>query len=152
GVDKEIVVIESNSTDGTREAVLQYQQCPGVKIVLEDRPRGKGHAVRTGFTHATGDFILIQDGDQEYDVHDYDALIEPLRHYQCAFVLGSRHLPGNWKMRQFTDQPGLAALLNFGHIFFTTALNLMYGQSMRDPFTMYKVFRRDCLYGLKFES
>jgi len=151
GVDKEIVLVESNSTDGTRELVLGYQDCPGVKVVLEDRPGGKGRAVRTGFQHAEGDFILIQDGDQEYDVDDYDALIEPLRVYQRAFVLGSRYMEGSWKVRKFSDQPGIATVFNLGHSLFATALNLMYGQRLRDPFTMYKVFRRDCLQGLKFE-
>jgi len=151
GVDKEIVVVESNSTDGTRELVLGYKVCPRVKVVLEDRPRGKGHAVRTGFEHAKGNFILIQDGDQEYDVNDYDALIEPLRTYQRAFVLGSRHIKGDWKVRKFIDQPFLATFFNFGHFLFATALNLLYGQRLRDPFTMYKVFRRDCLHGLTFE-
>ena len=151
GVDKEIVVVESNSTDGTRELVLGYQDRPGVKVVLEDRPSGKGSAVRTGFKHAEGDFILIQDGDQEYDVNDYDALIEPLRTYGRAFVLGSRHIAGDWKVRTFIDQPVIAAFFNLGHVLFATALNLMYGQRMRDPFTMYKVFRRDCLHGLEFD-
>jgi hypothetical protein len=151
GVDKEIIVVESNSTDGTRELVLGYQGYPGVKVVLEDRPKGKGHAVRTGFEHAEGDFILIQDGDLEYDVNDYDALIEPLRSYQRAFVLGSRHIAAGWKVRRFIDQPVLATLLNLGHFLFATALNLLYGQRMKDPFTMYKVFRRDCLHGLRFD-
>jgi len=151
GLDKEIIVIESNSTDGTRDLVLGYQDRPGVKVVLEDRPRGKGSAVRTGFTHAEGDVILIQDADQEYDVNDYDALIEPLRTYQRAFVLGSRHIAGDWKVRTFIDQPVIATFFNLGHILFATALNLMYGQRMKDPFTMYKVFRRDCLHGLRFD-
>jgi len=151
GLDKEIIVIESNSTDGTRDLVLGYQDRPGVKVVLEDRPRGKGSAVRTGFTHAEGDIILIQDADQEYDVNDYDALIEPLRTYQRAFVLGSRHIAGDWKVRTFIDQPVIATVFNLGHILFATALNLMYGQRMKDPFTMYKVFRRDCLHGLRFD-
>ena len=151
GVDKEIIVVESNSTDGTRQSAIEYQDCPGVKLVLEDRPRGKGSAVRAGLEHATGDFILIQDGDQEYDVNDYDSLIEPLRTYQRAFVLGSRHLAVDWKVRKFTDQPAIATLFNLGHLLFATALNVMYGQRIRDPFTMYKVFRRDCLHGLKFE-
>ncbi len=151
GVDKEVIVVESNSTDGTRQIVLGYQDCPGVKVVLEDRPRGKGSAVRAGLHHAEGDFILIQDGDLEYDVNDYDALVEPLRTYQRAFVLGSRHTPGNWKMRKFSDQLIAATLFNLGHFLFATALNLMYGQRLRDPFTMYKVFRRDCLHGLTFE-
>lgn len=150
-VDKEIVVVESNSTDGTREVVLGYQKRPGIKVVLEDRPKGKGSAVRTGLKQAEGDIILIQDADQEYDVNDYDALIEPLRTYRRAFVLGSRHIPGDWKVRKFTDQPAIATFFNLGHILFASALNIMYGQRLKDPFTMYKVFRRDCLDGLKLE-
>lgn len=150
GVDKEIIIVESNSTDGTRELVLEYQSHPGVKVVLEDRPRGKGSALRNGFKHAEGDLILIQDADEEYDVNDYDALIKPLQTYQRAFVLGSRHIAG-WKIREFNDQPGVAAFFNLGHLIFTSLLNLMYGQNFKDPFTMYKVFRRDCLHGLKLE-
>jgi len=152
GLDMEIVVVESNSTDGTREEVLQYQDHPRVKVVLEERPYGKGHAVRTGFQHITGDFVLIQDADLEYDLNDYEALLEPLCKCHEAFVLGSRHQGGNsWKLREFEQQPFLSAFLNFGHVFFTTLLNLLYGQRLKDPFTMYKVFRRDCLYGLTFE-
>jgi SAM-dependent methyltransferase len=151
GIDKEIIVVESNSTDGTRDVALRYRDHPGVKLVLEDRPRGKGSAVRAGLEQATGDFILIQDGDQEYDVNDYDALLEPLRTYQRAFVLGSRHVAADWKLRKFTDQPAIAMFFNVGHLLFATALNLMYGQRIKDPFTMYKVFRRDCVHGLKLE-
>ena len=150
GVDKEIIVVESNSTDGTRELVLGYQDHPGVKVVLEDRPRGKGHAVRAGFEHASGDFIMVQDADLEYDVNDYDALIEPLKRSERAFVLGSRHV-GNWKIRKFTDQLAVGTLFNLGHLVFAGLLNLLYRQRLRDPFTMYKVFRRDCLHGLTFE-
>jgi hypothetical protein len=153
GIDKEVVVVESNSKDRSREIVQSYQDHPEIKIVLEDRPRGKGFAVRTGLAQATGDFILIQDADQEYDINDYDVLIEPLRKYQNAFVLGSRHSKSNgWKMREFNREPGLAAYFNFGHLIFCSALNLLYGQQMKDPFTMYKVFRRDCLSGLQFET
>ena len=150
GADKEIVVVESNSTDGTRELVLGYQGAHGVKVLLEDRPKGKGSAVRTGFKHAQGDLILIQDADAEYDVNDYDALIDPLITYKTAFVLGSRHIEG-WKIREFNQQPGVTAFFNLGHLIFAGLLNLMYGQRMKDPFTMFKVFRRDCLHGLKFE-
>lgn len=150
GVDKEIIVVESNSKDGTREAVLKYAEHPEVKVVLQDRPRGKGNAVREGFAHATGDIVMIQDADLEYDLNDYDAVLEPLLAHRAAFVLGSRH-GGNWKMRQFGGQEGLSTMLNVGHVFFTMLINVLYGQRMRDPFTMYKVFRRDCLYGLEFE-
>ncbi|MEP6669099.1 MAG: glycosyltransferase [Chthoniobacter sp.] len=151
GLDIEVIVVESNSTDGTREIALRYQNHPRVKLVLEDKPRGKGHAVRTGLAEATGDFVLIQDADLEYDLEDYDALLEPLITGREAFVLGSRHSGSVWKMRQFSGQAGLSAFLNFGHWFFTTLVNVLFGQRLKDPFTMFKVFRRDCLFGLTFE-
>jgi cellulose synthase/poly-beta-1,6-N-acetylglucosamine synthase-like glycosyltransferase len=152
GLDMEITVVESNSTDGTREEVLRYQDHPRVKIILEDRPRGKGHAVRAALEHITGDFVLIQDADLEYDLNDYEALLEPLRNYREAFVLGARHQGSNpSKIRDLEEQPFLSLFMNLGHVLFTTLLNLFYGQRLRDPLTMYKVFRRDCLHGLTFE-
>lgn len=150
-VDKQIIIIESKSTDGTRELVQAYEAHPDITVIYEEHPRGKGHAVRQGFAAATGDIILIQDADQEYDVDDYDNLLTPLLNYRAAFVLGSRHTQG-FKMREFTDNPGLATFINFGHYVFLVLLNVMYGQRLRDPFTMYKVFRRDCLHGLSFDS
>jgi len=150
GVDREIIVIESNSTDGTRELAKQYQGHPEIKLVLQDRPRGKGHAVREGFRHATGDIVLIQDADLEYDLDDYDALLKPILSHRALFVLGTRH-GGSWKMRQFAKQRALATGLNLGHAFFTGLINVLFRQNMTDPFTMFKVFRRDCLFGLKFE-
>jgi len=151
GMGKEIIVVESNSKDGTREQVLKYQNLPGVKIVLQDRALGKGNAVRAGFSQATGDVLYIQDADLEYDLNDLDVLLEPIIKYQTPFVLGSRH-GGKWKMREFVDEKGLSTFFNFGHFLFTSLLNILYGQRMKDPFTMYKVFRRDCLHGLVFES
>ncbi len=152
GLQMEIIVVESNSTDGTREIAQKYQNHPGVKLVLEEQPRGKGHAVRTGLKAASGDYVLIQDADLEYDLEDYDALLEPLIAGRNAFVLGSRHGGRNvWKMRQFTGQHGLSLFVNLGHWLFTTLINLLFLQRLRDPFTMFKVFRRDCLYGLEFE-
>ena len=151
GLDKEVIIVESNSTDGTREVVLNYRDHPNVKIVLEDRPRGKGHAVRAGLTQATGDYILIQDGDQEYDIEDYDVLLEPLVSGTRAFILGSRHGGRTWKVRQFKGKPVTGMLLNFGHWIFKAAVNVTLGLKLDDPFTMYKVFRRDCIAGLVFE-
>ncbi len=150
GVDREILVIESHSTDGTRELALRYQAHPEVKVILQDRPRGKGHAVREGLRHATGDIVLIQDADLEYDLNDYDALLAPILGHRALFVLGTRH-GGAWKMRRFARQKTLAATLNFGHAFFTGLINVLYRQNMTDPFTMFKVFRRDCLFGLEFQ-
>lgn len=151
GLHKEIVIVESNSQDGTRQQVMQYQNHPEVKIILQEKAHGKGNAVRQGFGEASGDIFIIQDADLEYDLNDIDELLEPVANYKIPFVLGARH-GGKIKMRQFTDQQGLSATLNFGHIFFTLLLNLLYGQRLKDPFTMYKVFRKDCIHGLKFDS
>lgn len=152
GCDVEYLVVESNSTDGTRDIVNEYASHPRVRVLLEDAPRGKGHAVRTGLKVCHGDFIAIQDADLEYDVDDYDALLEPLLKNREAFVLGARHGGRSRKMRQFAGQPLTSGILNFGHWFFTTLLNLFLGVRLKDPFTMYKLFRRDCIHDLEFEA
>ena len=146
---KEIILVESNSTDGSRELVRSYADRPEVRIVLQPRPRGKGHAVREGLAMATGDVVMIQDADLEYDLDDYDGLLAPLAAWQSMFILGSRH-QGGWKMRKFDDAPLTAAIFNFGHSFFRTAMNLALNTAMTDPFTMFKVFRRDALFGIDF--
>lgn len=156
GIAIEVIIVESNSTDGTRELALKYKDHPRVQLILESRPRGKGHAVRVGLEAATGSVVLIQDADLEYDINDYDALIAPLMEYKRNFVMGSRHntegrgRENNWKIRQFSDSPGLAAYFNLGHVFFLALFNWLYSQRLTDPFTMFKVFRRECLYGLVF--
>ncbi|MEI6465008.1 MAG: glycosyltransferase family 2 protein [Verrucomicrobiota bacterium] len=147
----EIIMVESNSTDGTRDIVRTFASHPRVKLVLEDRARGKGHAVRAGFTHATGEVILIQDADLEYDLNDYDVLLEPIAAGRQTFVLGSRHSGGSWAIRKFSDQPLQALILNLAHWGFTLLINVSLGVWLRDPFTMYKVFRRDCIKDLTFE-
>lgn len=151
GVDIELIIVESNSTDNTRAIVREYEGRDRVKVVWQERPRGKGNAVRTGFEHISGDYVLIQDADDEYDIEDYDALLEPLLSGEAAFVLGARHGGGAWKMRKFDDQPLAGHALNFGHWFFATLVNVVFGLTLKDPFTMYKVFRADCLRGLRFE-
>jgi hypothetical protein len=149
GMRKEIIVVESNSTDGSRELVQTYAGHPDVKVLLQSAPRGKGHAVREGLEAATGDILMIQDADLEYDLDDYEGLLEPLVAWQSMFVLGSRH-QGGWKMRKFTDEPLTAAVFNFGHGFFRSLINGVLRTHIADPFTMYKVFRRDALSGLPF--
>lgn len=150
-IEKEIIIIESKSTDGTTEVVRKYEDHPGIRVIYEEKPRGKGHAVRRGIREASGSIILIQDADLEYDIEDYDQLIAPLLKYQKMFVLGSRHT-GDWKMRNFSDAKLLSNVFNFGQIVFTWMINLFCSSQLKDPFTMYKVFRKDCIYGLEFEA
>jgi glycosyltransferase involved in cell wall biosynthesis len=154
GIDIAIVIVESHSTDGTRDAVRSVDGHDRVTVVYEEVPRGKGHAVRRGLEHATGDYVLIQDADLEYDLDDYEPLLEPLVTGRAAFVLGSRHGKDGptWKVRHFTDQVAVSWFMNLGHVLFTGLFNVIYGTRLRDPFTMFKVFRRDCLYGLTFEA
>ncbi|HEX3463949.1 MAG TPA: glycosyltransferase family 2 protein [Candidatus Elarobacter sp.] len=152
GIEIEIIVVESNSQDGSREEVLAYAAHPRVSVVLQEAPRGKGNAVRAGLERATGDIVLFQDADLEYEIDDYDDLIAPIRAYRRNFVIGSRHNKGSaWKIRDFNDAPVLSQVFNVGHVVFLGLLNGLYEQSLADPFSMFKVFRRDCLAGLSFE-
>jgi hypothetical protein len=153
GFEIEICIVESNSTDGTRDEVLRYADHPRVRLALEGKPSGKGHAVRAGLAAATGDFVLIQDADLEYDLDDYEKLLAPLSNGRAGFVLGSRHRSGErvWDVRQFADQPTAARVMNLGHLIFAWMLNVVFGQRMRDPFTMFKVFRRDAIHNVRFE-
>ena len=151
GYDLQLIIVESNSTDGSRGVVLSYQGRPGVSVILEEVPRGKGHAVRAGLAAATGEIIMIQDADLEYDLADYERLLAPIAAGDYAFVLGTRHSKKGWAIRKFTDQKVRAAVLNLAHWTFTLMINASLGIWLTDPFTMYKVFRRDCIQGLRLE-
>jgi glycosyltransferase involved in cell wall biosynthesis len=154
GLDIDIVIVESNSTDGTREDVLKFADHPRVRIVLEDRPSGKGHAVRAGLAAASGDFVLIQDADLEYDMDDYEAILEPLRRLETGFVLGIRTRTDGAKygVRHFEHEALTSQIMNIGNTLFLGLFNLIYQSRLKDPFTMYKVIRLDCLYGMRLES
>ena len=152
-IDRELIIVESNSTDGTRAIVEGYRGRPGVRVVLEDRPQGKGHAVRTGLAHVTGTIVLIQDADFEYDIDDYDALLEPLLQHKASFVLGSRSLGlDDWKVRRFDATPVRGLLLNFAQVMFARTYSVLYQQRVTDVNTMFKVFRAECLDGLDLRS
>lgn len=159
GLKKEMIIIESNSTDGTRELVQKFVEEYGksdlaeVSLILEDTPRGKGHATRQGIQKATGDIILIQDGDLEYDVTDYPQLIQPIVDGHVDFVLGSRHLSaGNWKIRKFEESKLTTFYMNLGGKIFHALFNFIYHVNLTDPTTMYKVFLKKCVDGVAFES
>ena len=152
GWEIEVIIVESNSTDGTRDIVRGYASRPNVKLLFEERPRGKGHAVRHGLSQVTGQVILIQDADLEYDLADYEKLLAPLQAGTHDFVLGSRHGGSRWFIRKMDEQVLHAFVLNAGHWFFTALIDVSLGLTLRDPFTMYKVFRSECLAGLTLEA
>jgi glycosyltransferase involved in cell wall biosynthesis len=148
---KEIVIVESNSTDGSREiveafAALRSGDSTVVRVVYQNAPRGKGHAVRAGFAVASGDILLIQDADLEYDVADYPQLIQPILEGRTAFVIGSRHLGADsWKIRNFARGDLRALLMNVGGVLFHRFFNAVFHSRLTDPTSMYKVLRADCL-------
>lgn len=150
-MEREFVIVESNSDDRTRDIVKGYANRPDVTIVFEDKPSGKGNGVLAGIEAASGNFIAIQDGDLEYDVNDYDKLLPPLRDYETLFMLGSRYKKDDWRMRKFSGGHKLVAdYLNLGQKFLTWVLNLACKSKLTDPFTMYKIFHKDCMYGIDF--
>jgi len=156
-ITKEIVIVESNSTDGSREIVADFaarhagNATVEISVIYQREPKGKGDAIRAGLAVATGDVILIQDADLEYDVADYPELLKPILDDRTAFVLGSRHMGAdNWKIRKFGGTGLRAVFMNCGGILFHGFFNFLFRTRLTDPTTMYKVFRAECLEGLSF--
>lgn len=152
-IPHEVIIVESNSTDGTREIARTFEGRPGVQIIYEDRPRGKGAAVRRGLEAATGTIVLIQDADFEYDLDDYDMLLEPIIQRRTSFVLGSRSLGlDDWKVRRFARSRVKAFLMNIAQLIFARTFNILYQQRVTDVNTMFKVFRRECIENVEFTA
>jgi glycosyltransferase involved in cell wall biosynthesis len=146
----DVVVVESNSSDGTREKVLAMAANPRLQVLLQEEARGKGHAVRQALQHARGEIVLIQDADLEYEVSDYEKLIAPILDGRSSFVLGSRH-DASKPMRDMDNVRFMDGFMNVGHVACTKYFNLLYRVRLHDPFTMYKVFRRNCVRDIRFE-
>lgn len=146
----QLIVVESNSSDGTRERLQEFSKTNKIELILQDKPRGKGFAVRKGLDRVTGDVICIFDADLEYDPEDIERLLGPILAGHSSFVLGSRHRKG--AMRVFSDKPMLGKIMNLAHWVFTELFNLVYFTKLTDPFTMYKIFRKEAIEGLIFTS
>ena len=147
----EIIVVESNSSDGTRELLQENNHSLGVKVILQNSPRGKGSAIRLAMTHMSGDVFLIYDADAEYLASDIPKLLEPIENGSTSFVLGTRHEKGR-AMRVMDEHRIKPALMNLAHRFFTTLINVSFFVRLTDPFTMYKVFRSDVFAGVELVS
>jgi len=141
----EIIVVDDCSTDGTRE-VLEKEIAPLVsKIVYHEKNQGKGAALRTGFKHATHDFVIVQDADLEYDPHDFASLIEPLAQGRADVVFGSRFMGGR-------PHRVLYFWHSVGNRFLTLASNMATNLNLTDMECCYKMFRRDVIQKIQIEE
>ncbi len=140
-LNTQLVIVDDCSTDGTRMLLKQLEGLSSVKLVLKDQNAGKGAALRTGFEHATGDFVVIQDADLEYDPRDIPGLIQPLVDGKADVVYGSRFIGEDQQDESWIHRAGNAVL--------TQASNLFSGLKLTDMETCYKAFNREVLDGLK---
>ncbi len=138
--EKEIVLVDDCSTDGTREIVEDYKGREGYRVLMHPHNQGKGAALRTGFAEASGDIIIIQDADLEYDPRDYGKLLEPILDGRADVVYGSRFLGGPHRVLFFWHYLGNMAL--------TTLSNMMTNLNLTDMETGYKAFTRKVLESL----
>lgn len=141
--EKEIVLVEDCSTDGTRDLLQKYSAQH--KVIFHEKNQGKGAALRTGFKAATGDYVLVQDADLEYDPDEYSKLLEPVRKYQADVVYGSRFIGDGahrvvyyWHYR--------------GNQFLTTLSNVFTNLNLTDMETCYKLFRREVIQSITLEQ
>ena len=134
-LEREILVVDDGSTDGTRETLGGMEGVRDLKVVLHERNQGKGAAVRTGLQHATGDVMLIQDADLEYDPRDYPAMLQPILEGRSQVVYGSRFRGGPTKAMFFWHMVGNRLL--------TLVTNVLYDSILSDMETCYKMFTRE---------
>ena len=136
--DKEILVVDDGSTDGTREKLRSFEGQPGLRVIFHEQNQGKGAALRSGFRAATGDVVIVQDADLEYDPREYPKLLAPIRAGKADVVYGSRFAGGESHR-----------VLYFWHYlankFLTLFSNMFTNLNLTDMETCYKAFRREVI-------
>lgn len=139
-VEKEIVVVDDGSTDGTREKLLALPPSEGLTILFHEKNCGKGAAIRSALRYARGEYVLIQDSDLEYDPQDYPKLLAPFQNPAVNVVYGVR-----------SDRPERGLRFYLGAKFLTHLTNLLYAAGIHDEATCYKVFRRSLLESIPLQ-
>lgn len=140
----EIILIDDGSNDGTRAVIDSLEGTQGIRVIFHTHNQGKGAAVRSGISIATGDVVLIQDADLEYDPRDYPALLKPIEEGLADVVYGSRFMGGPRRVTMFWHMLANKLL--------TLTTNLLYDTILSDMETGYKVFRREVLQNVKLRA
>lgn len=135
--DLEVVVVDDGSTDGTGEILERYTHEPRVRVIRHARNMGKGTAIRTAIAHVSGDVVLVQDADLEYDPADYEVILARFTDPEVLVVYGSRRL--------LKSNPMSSVLFFFGGVTLTWITNVLYGTRITDEPTCYKAFRSEFL-------
>ncbi|HHT9125899.1 MAG TPA: glycosyltransferase family 2 protein [Candidatus Brocadiia bacterium] len=144
-INKEIIVVDDCSTDGTREILKSLSVSNNqIKLYFHETNSGKGSAIRTALQHISGDIVIIQDADLEYDPQDYHNLIEPIINGKGLVVYGSRMLSHN-----LSNYSHLSFLL--GGLFLSWLTNILYKANITDEPTCYKAFRTDVIKDLNLK-
>ena len=144
-VDKEIILVDDASTDGSREKLQEFEDRDGIKVLLHDRNRGKGAAIRTGIAAAEKDLVIIQDADLEYDPREIPALMQPIIDGKADVVYGSRFKGvGPHRVLYFWHYVGNQLL--------TLASNAFTNLNLTDIETCYKLFRREVITSFTIEE
>ncbi len=144
GVASEIVIVDDGSTDGTRDYLKTLEGDPQVRVILHERNQGKGAAVRTAIAAATGDVMLIQDADLEYDPREYPGLLKPIEEGLADVVYGSRFLGAPHRAILFWNMVANKLL--------TFMTNILYNNILTDMETGYKVFRREVVQNMPLHA
>ena len=143
-LNSELVIVDDCSTDGTRAILDLVKDLPQIQVIKKDKNAGKGAALRTGFEHATGDFIIVQDADLEYDPRDIPPIIQPLIRGEADIVYGSRFIGEVVHDKSFVHRLGNWVL--------TQSSNLFSGLKLTDMETCYKAFTREAMEAVDIEQ
>jgi glycosyltransferase involved in cell wall biosynthesis len=142
-VDKEIIIVDGNSIDGTREILHEQERHPDTRVIYQSTRNGRGAALKEGIAAATGDVVIFQDADLEVDPADYPDLLAPIASGEAEVVFGSRFLENHPRMR---------FLQRLGNVTLTKMVNLFFRVRLTDVETCYQVFRREAIRGLTIHN
>jgi len=144
-LEKEIIIVDDCSTDGTRDILKALERNPGIRVFCHEKNMGKGAALRTGFKHASGDIVIIQDADLEYNPQEYHRLIKPILDGRADVVYGSRFVT--------TEERRVLFFWHYlGNSFITFLSNMFTNLNLTDIETCYKVFKADVIHSITIEE